>query len=138
MLVPEPPRTKTELKVIADKFTCPYCLYEASLSKFYMKLKSGLMSEKRFKCPDCNRVMNKQTLTRKLTVEEFAQWMLDSQAWERVSFDKFKTRLKEMGISYQFWTAYNKAKEEAMKVTDEEEEAYERYQEDWAKEKGLI
>lgn len=130
-------KSKMEITYKDEPFTCPFCLYEAQITKFLIKLKSGRWSEKRFHCPDCGKIMNKQTLTREMTVEEFAEWVLDSMAWERISFNKFKTRLKEMGISWQFWEHYKKHKAEATKATEEEEEDYKRYQEEWAEEQGL-
>ena len=131
-------RTKVEIIYKAKEFSCPFCLYSAPITKFLIKLKHGNYSEKRFHCPDCGQIMNKQTLTRVQTIEEYAQWILDAGAWDRISFNKFKKRLKEMGISYQFWGHYKKCKAEAMKAATEEEEESYQAQEEWAKERGLI
>ena len=133
-------KSKVEIEYKENKFTCPYCLYEGSITHFFIKLKSGRWSEKRFMCPDCGKIMNKQTLVREMTVEELAEWVLDTMAWERISFNKFKTRLKEMGISWQFWEHYKKHKKELME--EGETPSYEQYLEDqqkeYAKEEGYV
>ena len=128
-------KAKVEITYKNEPLTCPFCLYEASISKFLIKLKSGRWSEKRFMCPDCGKIMNKATLVREMSVEEFAAWVLDAEAWSRVSFNKFTKRLKEMGISYQFWDAYNKHKAEMMEG-ETYEEAVDRQQKEWAEEEG--
>jgi transposase-like protein len=94
--------------------TCPYCLYTDRISKFTIKLKSGKVSDKRFQCPDCKEIMHKNTLTAKMTIEEYAKWVaaLGKNFWSRVQFDKFKQRLKELGISREFWEIYKKTKKE--------------------------
>jgi len=118
--------TKESVKVIMDykirEFTCPLCLYTGLISNFYILLKNGKPSEKRFRCPDCSQVMQRGTLFREQTVEEFAEWMLDAMVWKRVVFEKFKDRLMKMGISYQFWEHYKKYKAEKMGTADENEQ----------------
>lgn len=138
-LKPVRARAKVEIVYKAKQFTCPYCLYSTRITQFLIRLKHGNYSEKRFHCPDCGQIMNKETLTREQSIEEYAEWILDTNAWERISFNKFKKRLKEMGISYQFWAHYKKYKAEVMEQKGEEEyEQYEASQEEWAKERGYI
>jgi len=119
------------------KVMCPYCLYEDYSHKFYMKLAHGRTSEKRFQCPDCNQVMQKKTLYNSMSVEQFAEWMFDTLAWSRVSFTKFNNRLKEMGISYQFWKHYKEYKQEktgGRTGLDDYEEHLMQEQEEWMEE----
>lgn len=95
------------------------------------------MSEKRFRCPDCGLIMRRNTLMNIKTVEEFAEWMFDTSPWKRVSWEKFRKRLQDMGISYQFWDAYKKYK---AKMSEGEEsyadyvlrQQYEQYEKDMA------
>lgn len=114
LLVEEPAESvKSTVVMKSQEVTCPFCLYTDYISKFYIRLKHGKVSDKRFQCPDCTQIMQKDTLVKELSVEEYAEWMLMMNPWrKRVDFPKFKSRLKEMGISYQFWDAYNKAKQE--------------------------
>jgi len=134
----KPPKPEVKVEFTEqNKVTCPFCLYTDYISAFYIKLKHGKVSEKRFKCPDCGEIMRKATLTRKMTIEEFAEWIYATHQWDRIKFDKFRERLKEYGISYKFWTAYKQTKEQA-----EGAESYQDYlarkQREWAKEEGLI
>lgn len=115
ILTEEPPREETPIatvEILRRELTCPYCLYTGTAGKFQIRLKSGAASEKRFKCPDCGEVMRRDTLFGEKTVEEFAEWLYDTQAWGRVSFNKFRQRLKDMGISWQFWSHYKEHKKE--------------------------
>lgn len=140
MLVPEPTPPKIEITMKTQEVTCPFCLYTHYISKFYIRISHGKVSEKRFKCPDCGQVMMKKTLTQEMSTEEFAEWMLMMGQWDRVSFDKFRKRLKEMGISYQFWSAYKKAKETYTSesyedhLKQEQKEDYDRYMADQRRE----
>jgi len=131
-------RAKVETTYKTRQFLCPYCLYLATITKFLIKLKHGNYSEKRFHCPDCGQIMNKDTLVREMSIEEYAEWILDAGAWERISFKKFKTRLRSMGISWKFWGHYKKYKAEKTEqyLDDDEEEDY-KAQEERAKERGL-
>jgi len=126
MLVPEKTVPKTTVTVEVDTtVTCPFCLYTDDITRFMIRLKSGKHSEKRFQCPDCKQKMLKETLTKKMTVEEYAEWVHDLGGryfWSRCQFSKFKQRLKDLGISRQFWDAYRKLKEEKG-----ETETYEEY-----------
>ena len=129
-------KAKVEYVYKAKLLMCPYCLFQAPVSKFLIKLKSGVYSEKRGMCSDCGKVMNMRTLTMEMTVEKFAEWVLDTMAWERISFDKFRTRLKEMGIAWQFWEHYKKYKKEQMEESPSYEQYLENQQRELAKEEG--
>ncbi|MBA7534611.1 hypothetical protein ES705_26860 [subsurface metagenome] len=131
-------RAKVELIYKTRQFSCPFCLYIAPITRFLIKLKNRNYSEKRFHCPDCEQIMNRDTLVREMSIEEYAEWILDAKAWDRISFQKFKTRLRKMNIAYKFWGHYKKYKAEKMEqYSDDEEEDY-KAQEEWAKERGLI
>ena len=128
MLIPEPKRPETPtvaFEVVAREFTCPYCLYTGQLPEFQIRLRKGKISGKRFACPDCGCIMRRDTIMKKMSIEEFAQWMYNTMPWERVSWEKFRTRLKETGISYQFWAEYNRLKQEASE--DKATTSYEEY-----------
>ena len=114
------------------EYTCPFCLCTKPLYAFYIRIKKGY-SEKRFECPDCKQIVRRKTLFKVQSVEEFAEWMFDTFQWNRVSFDKFRQRLKEMGISYQFWNHYKKYKEELTSGKTEMEQ-YEEHLEEQQKE----
>jgi len=137
MLIPEPkksnpqhssecPEGQTTTITVDDVVYCPYCLHKDSITRFYTKTKHGV-SEKLFKCPECEQGMRKETLTKKMTPEEYAVWMYDTKTWDRVRFGVWKERLKEYGISWRFWDAYKKHKGE-MKETESYEDYIERRQ----------
>ncbi|MBA7698386.1 hypothetical protein ES703_107063 [subsurface metagenome] len=118
---------KTVVNYEIKELTCPYCLFTGLIRKFYTPvLKSGFPSEKSFKCSDCGAGMRRDTLFREQSIEEFAEWMFDTMAWRRVNFEVFKVRLREMGISYQFWDHYKKYKAEqgGRKTGDREYDEY--------------
>jgi len=116
---PKVEETTTAITYEARDFTCPYCLYTTTnLAQFQTKTRGGKTSEKMFQCPDCGQKMRRDTLFMQKSVEEFAEWMLDTQAWERVDFAKFRQRLKDIGISYQFWAHYKRHKQELLGTTE--------------------
>ena len=137
LLIPEPkPTIHTEVIELDREFTCPYCLYTAPLTQFRIKLKKGY-SEKRFQCPDCKTIMKRETLTKTMTVKEFAEWILETHAWERIHWEKFKQRLKQMGIAKQFWKAYKEYKQQILGETETYEEYPMRKQREWMQENEL-
>ena len=82
-------------------------------------------------------MMKRETLTGQMTVEEYAEWAYEMRRhfWSRVDFNKFKERLKQMGISKRFWDAYKKAKGES--DTETYEEYLMRKQKEWMEENEL-
>jgi len=120
----------SKVETFIEKINCPYCLYHDYATRFQIKNKSGKVSEKRFKCPDCGEVMQRKTLFKQMSVEEYAEWIFDTQAWERIRFEKFKVRLREMGIAYQFWEHYKKYKDERVGETESYEDYLMRKQEE--------
>lgn len=113
MLVPEPqdPTPTVQITVDTTEFCCPFCLYKGDLTKFYVRIKKGY-SDKQFKCPDCGQIMRKETLTKKMSITEYAHWVYDTKAWERIKYSTWKQRLKDYKWNWQFWTAYKQHKAE--------------------------
>lgn len=108
------PLEPTDTKVINTNpvFNCPFCLYIGTLREFYVKTKHGY-SKKRAKCPDCRNLMRMDTLTRHISVEDYATWVYYyamSGFWQKCPFDKFKHRLYALGMSRQFWDRYKELK----------------------------
>lgn len=89
------------------------------LVEFRYKTKTGY-SRKYKQCPDCYNVMWTKTLTQKVTIKEWAQWLYancrsfwneGSDFYKRIKFEKLFGRLKDLGISYEFWSCWREAKE---------------------------
>ena len=139
LLINEPERTtiKTEIMELDKEFTCPFCLYTAPLTEFQIKLKKGY-STKRFQCPDCKTIMRRETLTKPMTIKEFAEWILETHAWERIHWEKFKQRLEQYGMARQFWKAYKEYKQQILGETETYEEYLMRKQKEWMEEQGLV
>lgn len=100
-----------------EKYFCPFCLYEDYLCKFEVKTKNGY-SSKKAKCPDCGQGMRMETLTKRMTPVELAQFLYDYQLYggrEKISWDKFKVRLRNLGIANTFWAAWKKYRDEHFK-----------------------
>lgn len=96
------------------KYICPFCLYQGYLHEFQIMNKKG-PSRKRAKCPDCGQKMRMTTLTQKMTPSDLAKFIFDyTYAFGRykLSWDKIKPRLKEMGIANTFWEAWKQLKNE--------------------------
>lgn len=111
----------TTITMENTEFCCAYCLYKGPLTDFQIRIKRGY-SEKRFKCPECNQGMMRDTLIRKLTPSEYAEFMWNSQSWGRVSWNVWKKRLYEYGWAGEFWAKYRQLKEEFA-----EEETYDEH-----------
>jgi transcription elongation factor Elf1 len=97
---------------INETVNCPFCLFEAPLRKFLVSTKKGL-SVGKAKCPDCDNTMFMDTLTAERTIQEYALWCFDyakSDFWGKVPFQKFKMRLKMLGVSQEFWDKYKQLK----------------------------
>lgn len=129
MLTPEPPEQTQTITIdyTTKIFCCPFCLYRGDITKFYVKIKKGV-SEKRFKCPECGEVMRRETLTKDMTIEQYAQWVYDTGAWERIKFSTWKKRLKDYGWSFKFWDEYKRHKTEMLGETETYQQYIERKQ----------
>ena len=104
-----------DIELKREKVSCPFCLYTNHLNRFYIPLKGGRHSEKRFKCPDCGQTMLAKTLTRDIEIEELARWLYEDVilfgGYDRISWEKLKTRLKESNFANRFWNAWRAVKE---------------------------
>lgn len=93
-------------------YICPFCL---ETSNKYMIKNKGLLS-----CPNCLIDMKLKTLLfiQNCTNEEYAKWVFDyrlSGFFTKLksgnnSFEKWNKKMKELGISYEFWEEYKKLK----------------------------
>lgn len=91
---------------------CPFCLYKSALIDFRVKKVDG-WSNSMANCPDCNNNMRMESLTRNMTIVEYAKWVFDYSLngfWNKCPFEKFTGRLKAYGWSYQFWEKYKEFK----------------------------
>lgn len=105
-----------------DTFFCPFCLYEGKLNEFLIVTKTGF--SKHAKCPACEKGMMLKTVTAKMTVEQYAEFVagyIKFGFWRMVNSQKFMDRLKELGIASRFWTSYRNAKQKMGIVTGEYE-----------------
>jgi len=106
------PEVRFTYEEIDPKVMCPYCLFESPLSHFKIILANGKES-KRKKCPDCGTIMFQETLTREMSVKEFANWVFEYMPygfWQKIDFQKFSKRLQEKGIAREFWDEYKRLK----------------------------
>jgi len=96
-----------------DEYSCPYCLFTATISKFLIALEKGY-SEKRMECPDCGQRMLARTLTMDLKPAAYAEWLymslLSQGGYERISWKKLVQRLKEKGIAKPFWERWKEVR----------------------------
>ena len=131
--------TRVALELLSPLYCCPFCLYAGKVHTFEMKTPKGNTS-KRYKCPECNAIMVKRTLEKKMDAEEYAEWVFDyrlSGFWQKCNFKVWKERLYKLGMSHKFWEKYRLLKGE---VAEQEtyEEHFNKEQEEWAKEQEAI
>lgn len=126
-------------EVFEQEITCPYCAYNGRVVEFRTKKSetSKQYSTKRFKCPDCAQTMLRDTLFKDMTVSEWARWMyFDVVKYEggynRISWEKLLSRLKQYGWAHEFWEAWRAAKE-GREHSDVED--FLQYQRDYAQQK---
>lgn len=102
-----------------ETLTCPLCAYTDYPRRFAIKTASGY-SRKKFQCPDCKEHMMRNTLYKKLTPYEWGFWLYSSimvwnrphyRFYDRISWEKLKYRVKNMGIANAFWEGFKDAKE---------------------------
>jgi len=109
--------SKDTFRYIGDpwKCLCPFCLYEDQVYAFVGVRKNGRLKGKG-KCPECHLEMYTSSLITHMTLEEFAQWIVEYTAslfWNRCSYTAFTNRLWRFGGKTRFWNAYNEAKAQA-------------------------
>jgi RNase P subunit RPR2 len=130
LFMEEKPNTVIRLASLT-KYRCPFCLYEGTIYDFRIKIKNGY-SLKSVLCPDCSNKMRMKSLTQELKPADYAKWLYDYiifGGYSKIKWDKLKYRLKQMGISNTFWTAWKLAKEEVHKLKyGDYEKQYEEYE----------
>jgi len=102
-----------------EKVWCPFCLYEAKLSRFLVVGKHGYQQGTAH-CPECNNTMRMASLWNDWDAKKYAEWAFDyrlSGFWQKCPFAKWKERLFKIGWAHEFWTRYKALKGEA--ETDE-------------------
>jgi hypothetical protein len=97
---------------INEQVMCPFCLYQAKLSAFFISNKKGI-SQTNAHCPDCNHDMRMKSLWNNWGAKEYAEWVFDyrhSGFWQKCPFAKWKERLHKIGWAHEFWTRYKELK----------------------------
>ena len=121
---PRQPVLNIHMSFTNIKYRCPFCLYIGAINEFYIQTKKGV-SQKRARCPDCNTLMYMRSLTKHMTVEEYAEWVFNyslSGFWKKCPYEKFKTRMKKLGWSRRFWDRYRAL------IGEKQGTSYEEYQ----------
>lgn len=116
-------------------YRCPFCLGEYPSYRFEVHLKSGKKSGKGI-CPECGQHFLWKTLVSDMTPVQYAEWLYSYMGYggyQKVSWEKLKLRLKQMGIANTFWEAWkaakNKAYEESGRMSEDEiERQYKEYE----------
>lgn len=116
---------------------CCWCLYKGKLSEFVVKLKRKRKGHKislsRCECPDCHigHQIKKLLKVSDMELEEFGwyfwEYIFIWGAYERVSWDKFKERLKLYPYEDQqkFWNVYHRfKKDKSNALQDREDELF--------------
>lgn len=102
-----------------ENVICPFCAYKDKIQNFRVKLESGGYSRKTYQCVDCGQIMRKNTLTRKISAYQWGEWLYSSiRVWSgdkgsfyhRISWERLKDRVKELGIANDFWNGFKDAK----------------------------
>ncbi len=91
---------------------CPFCLYKAKLSAFFISTKTGI-SQANAKCPECHNGMRMKSLWNDMGASQYAEWVFNyrlSGFWQKCPFAVWKKRLKEIGWSTAFWARYRELK----------------------------
>ena len=87
---------------------CPFCLFQAKLSSFFISTKKGI-SQGRAQCPECHNGMLMKSLWADMNAKEYAKWVYDYRVngfWQKCPFATWRTRLKAIGWAYDFWNTY--------------------------------
>jgi hypothetical protein len=99
---------QTPIKALINNvniWICPFCLEESN--KFTIE-SHGLI-----KCSNCKVEMKIKTLlfVKDCSNSEYARWVFEyrlSGFFSKINFEKWNKKLKELGISYEFWETYKK------------------------------
>jgi transcription elongation factor Elf1 len=106
--------TVTVAAIYTGLYRCPFCLHEARINSFLISTGKGY-HRGLGKCPECGNQMQLKTLTSKMTPEQFAEFAYGYRTagyWQKVKFNTFNQRLKELGINFRFWKRYKELKGE--------------------------
>jgi hypothetical protein len=108
----------------SNSWICPFCLETSN--KFTIE-SHGLI-----KCPNCSNEMRVKTVLfiKDCSNKEYAEWVFNyrlSGFFKKINFEKWIKKLKELGISYDFWDEYKRLKgdyqqEEKEEFTSEQQE----------------
>lgn len=115
-----------------DLVTCPFCLNYNRLGDF-RKVK-GL-----WHCPICGNEMLRTSLIVNLETDidiaNFAKWVYDYRVngfWKKIypTFEDWCKKLKELGISYEFWENYKRFRGDNIDEDEntDESEYWEKYE----------
>lgn len=108
-------RRRAELAEMANyRAVCPWCLFVSTRDRFADLNADGSIA-KLLRCPECGQQMKVQTSLRvDGGPEAYSIWFWEQvvsfKNRDRVSWDKLKARVREMGFEYEFWNAYRKVK----------------------------
>ena len=97
-----------------QEVSCVFCLYTTKLQKFFKTDAKG-RTIALVECPECHNKMRLKTLLTDMTPQEYAKFVYGyrlSGFWQKAPFATFTKRLREMGISNEFWSEYKKLKGE--------------------------
>lgn len=78
--------------------------------------------------------MKKDTLTKQMTIKQYAEWVYDTKAWERIKFSTWKQRLKQYRLTAEFWEAYKQHKTQMQGETETYQQYLERKQKEQTEE----
>ncbi|MBU0791797.1 MAG: hypothetical protein KKC55_15205 [Gammaproteobacteria bacterium] len=125
-----------EIQVKTGQFLCPFCLHADVITTYLISTKKG-WHRTNGECPECHNGFRLESLTARMTPEQFGIWVYEYPAfrfWRKCEFEKFNRRLKQLGWSYKFWKAYKTEKQE--NKTQSYEEHMMEEQEEWRREQG--
>lgn len=99
-----------------SEYYCPFCAWRGRVIDFRLLKRGGEISNKKSKCPDCNAVMLRRTLTRKMTPREWARWLYVSirefgeKFYIKIKWERLWNRLWEFGFGDEFLLAWKDIK----------------------------
>jgi hypothetical protein len=95
---------------------CPFCLEESN--------KFSIESHGLIKCPNCKVEMKIKTLlfVKECSNIDYARWVFEyrlSGFFSKINFEKWNKKMKDLGISYEFWNEYKKLRGDNLEVEKE-------------------
>lgn len=95
-----------------EEVMCPFCLFQAKLSRFFISNKKGI-SESNAMCPECKNGMRMRTLLADMSADDYATFVFAYRRmgfWQKCPFDSWRKRLKSIGWATPFWEKYKELK----------------------------